>query len=218
MSQNLNASPPTLRQAFYSLSTTQEIPDAKLLDDLVRQYPQFGAELTEFAVAIAIDSLRGNLVVESADASIDPMALSPAVSRAMSHFQNRLYAATTAAARSTERGENFTDAPNPFSNLSRAEFRGLARRLNANAVFVGKMRDRQIEPDTMTSGFRQRVADELAAPLDVIIAHFAGRQPTPTGQYFKAEGKPSLGVQQSFEEAVRNSGLSQEQQHFLIGL
>ena len=47
-----------------------------------------------------------------------------------------------------------------------------AGRLNANAVFVGKLRDRQIDPATMTPGFQKRVADELKAPLDVVVAHF----------------------------------------------
>ena len=86
MSQTLNASPRALREAFYILSTAQDIPDAKLLDDVVRQYPHFGGELTEFAISIAVDALRGDRVVEAAEAAIDPSVVSPAVSRAMSHF------------------------------------------------------------------------------------------------------------------------------------
>ena len=53
MSQTLNASPHSLREAFYALSVAQDIPDAKLLDDVVRRYPEFGEELTEFAIALA---------------------------------------------------------------------------------------------------------------------------------------------------------------------
>lgn len=218
MSQLLNASPRALREAFYVLSTAQDIPDAKLLDDLVRQYPQFGGELTEFAIAIAVDALRGDRVVEAAEAAIDPSVVSPAVSRAMSHFQNRLHAVTTGAAQPVNMTTNVSDAPNPFIGLPRSEFRAVAGRLNANAVFVGKLRDRQIDPATMTPGFRKLVADELKAPLDVVVAHFAARQAAPAGQFFKAEGKPSTGAQQSFEEAVKSSGLSEDQQRFLLGL
>lgn len=218
MSQTLNASPPALREAFYTLSAAKDIPDAKLLDDVVRRYPQFGGELTEFAIAIAIDALRGDRVIEAAEAAIDPNVVSPAVSRAMSHFQNRLHAATGVAAQAASGSASASVAPNPFSGLSRSEFRALAGRLNANGVFVGKLRDRQIDPGTMTPGFRKLVADELTAPLDVVIAHFAARQPPPVGQYFKAEGKPSTGGQQSFDDAVRSSGLSEEQQRFLTGL
>lgn len=218
MSQTLNASPRALREAFYILSTAQDIPDAKLLDDVVRQYPHFGEELTEFAISIAVDALRGDCVVEAAEAAIDPSAVSPAVSRAMSHFQNRLHAMTTGAVQPKDMPANVPDAPNPFIGLPRTEFRAVAGRLNANAVFVGKLRDRQIDPATMTPGFRKLVSDELKAPLDVVVAHFAAQQAAPAGQFFKAEGKPSTGVQQSFQDAVQNSGLSEDQQRFLLGL
>ena len=216
MSQTLNASPGALREALYVLSTEQDVPDAKLLDDVVRWYPQFAEELTEFAIDIALDALRGERVVEDAEAAIDPSAVSPAVSRAMSHFQNRLHAVTVGAAEARSTRADVADAPNPFSGLPRNEFRAFAARLNANAVFVGKLRDRHIDPATMTPGFQRRVADELKAPLDVVVAHFAARQAAPTGQFFKAEGKPSTGAQQSFEEAVSSSGLSEAQQKILL--
>ena len=218
MSQTINASPRALREALYVLSTEQDVPDAKLLDDVVRRYPQFGEELTEFAIVIAVDALRGERVVEDAEAAIDPSAVSPAVSRAMSHFQNRLHAVTAGAAEARSTRADVAGAPNPFSGLPRNEFRAFAARLNANAVFVGKLRDRQIDPATMTTSFQRRVADELKAPLDVVVAHFAARQAAPTGQFFKAEGKPSTGAQQSFEEAVKSSGLNEAQQKFLLEL
>lgn len=218
MSQTPDASPRALREAFYVLSTTQDVPDARLLDDVVSRYPQFGEELTDFAIAIAVDALRGDRVVEAAEAAVDPNTVSPAVSRAMSHFQNRLHAVTTGATEAESARANVADAPNPFMGLSRDEFRAFALRLNANTVFVGKLRDRQIDPATMTIGFMTRVAEELKAPPDVLIAHFSARQVAPTGQFFKAEGKPSNGAQQSFEEAVKSSGLSEAQQKFLLEL
>ena len=218
MSPTLDPNPRALREALYVLSTEQDVPDAKLLDDVVRQYPQFGEELTEFAIDIAVDALRGERVVEDAEAEIDPSTVSPAVSRAMSHFQNRLHAVTEGAAETRSTRADIPDAPNPFSDLPRNEFRAFATRLNANGVFVGKLRDRQIDPTTMTPGFQSRVANELKAPLDVVVAHFAARQVAPTRQFFKAEVKPSTRAQQSFEEAVRSSGLSEVQQKFLLEL
>ena len=218
MNQTLCASPRALREALYVLSAEQDVPDAKLLDDIVRRYPEFAEELTEFAIAIAVDSLQGERIVEDAKGAIDPSSVSPAVSRAMSHFQNRLHAVTTGSDETRSTRKDVSLAPNPFLGLPRNEFRAFAARLNANGVFVGKLRDRQIDPVTMTPGFRRRVADELKAPLDVVVAHFAASPATPTGQFFKAEGKPSTGAQQSFEEAVRSSGLNEAQQQFLLEL
>lgn len=220
MSQTLNASPHSLREAFYALSIAQVIPDANLLDNMVRRYPEFGQELTEFAIALAVDALRDQRVTEAAEAALDPSVVSPAVSRAISHFQNRLHAVTVGARATETKPAPATSAgaANPFSALPRPEFRALAERLNANAVFVGKLRDRQIDARTMTPSFQRRVAEELEAPLEVVVAHFAASQSAPLRQFFKAEGKPSAGGQQTFEEAVRSSGLTEAQQQSLLEL
>lgn len=212
MNQTLYASPRKLREALYVLSIEQDVPDARLLDDVVRRYPEFGHELTEFAIAIAVDALSGERLVEHAESVIDLNTVSPAVSRAMSYFQNRLHAVTAGKAEATSASVRFGDAPNPFSRMTRRQFRDFASRINASTVFVTKLRDRQIEPSTMPPGFQERVADELNVPREVVVAHFAGRQAAPAGQLYKAEGKPVTGARQSFEEAVKKSGMSEAQQ------
>ena len=218
MNQSLRTTPSALREAFYALSIGQEVPDAKLLDDVVRRYPEFAEELTAFAIAIAVDALRGEQVVDDAKQAIDPSAVSSAVSRAMSHFQNRLHTVTADEAAATSISAEVGDAPSPFANLTRGEFSALASGLNANTVFVVKLRDRQIEVSTMTPGFQGRVADELNAPVDVVVAHFAASQEAAVGQFFKSDGKPTTGARQSFKEAVRTSGLSEAQQKHLLEL
>jgi hypothetical protein len=62
------------------------------------------------------------------------------------------------------------------------------------------------------------VANELNVPLDVIVAHFAARPEAQPRQFYKAEQKPTAVAQQSFEEAVRSSGLTEEQQRHLINM
>ncbi|MGB3222797.1 MAG: hypothetical protein WBB23_08340 [Desulforhopalus sp.] len=210
--------PRELQEAFYAISIAQDMPDAKLLDDVIRRYPQFRKELTEFAIAIAVDMLRGDHEIEATEDAIDPNTVSPAVSRAMSHFQNRLYAVTAEATKTKGRHANITDAANPFLSLRRDEFRAVASRLNANSVFICKLRDRQIDPATITTGFQARMAEELKVPPEVLMAHFTAPQTAPTTQFFNAEGKPFAGGQQSFEEAVKSSGLSEDQQKFLLKL
>ena len=218
MNQSLKTTPAALREAFYALSIGQEVPDAKLLDDLVRRYPEFAEELTAFAITIAVDALRCERVNDDSKQAIDPSAVSPAVSRAMSHFQNRLHAVAADEAAATNTSAEVGDAPNPFANLTRGEFSAVASGLNANTVFVVKLRDRQIEVNTMTPGFQRRVAEELNAPVDVVVAHFAASQEAAVGQYFKSEGKPEIGARQSFEDAVKSSGLSEAQQKRLLEL
>lgn len=47
-----------LRDVLYALAIAAPAPDASVLDDLVRRYPQHAAELTDMAVALALDHLH----------------------------------------------------------------------------------------------------------------------------------------------------------------
>jgi hypothetical protein len=219
MSNKLNAGPHALREALYELSMAQEVPDARLLDEIVRRYPDLGGVLTESAIVLALDALRGR--TDEAGSVGDPRTVSPTVRDTMKRFQTRLSTLPKAGLQGRGRkqgGIRTADSPNPFEALDRKDFRALAERLNTNSVFVCKLRDRQIDPDTIPPAFQRRVAEELDVPLELLQAHFAGRQLIHAGQRFKAEGRPVLGARQSFEEAVRNSDLTADQQRALLDI
>jgi hypothetical protein len=209
-----NAKTP-LRDVLYAFSMTKPIPDAELLDQFIRRYPEYRAALIEFATDVAIDNLRGDddALPENAATTV-----SPAVARAMSRLQNQLYAVRQIKARSAE-SKSLAVVENPFAKLDRDAFRNFSKRLHANTVFVGKLRDRVIIPETIPMGFKQRVADELNVPVDVVATHFAAQANMQSAQQrFKADQKPQVGAQQSFQEAVRSSSLTREQQQFLRSL
>ena len=203
----------SLQDALYALALAKPVTDAAVLDDLVCRYPKYATQLTDMAVELALEAL--------ADRDEEPMLedvsrTSAAVGRAMSRFQNRLYAVTKS--RQPANANLTSENTNPFSSLARTELRGLGGRLGGNTVFAMKLRDRVIDLDTMTEGFRRHVADTMHAPLDVVIAHFAGRSEMTAHAHYKAEQKPEIGRKQSFEDAVRSSGLTPEQQAFLLSL
>jgi len=164
MTITLSEGAPVFRDALYALLLSKQVPDANLLDDIVRRYPQFRDQLTECAIDIALDALRGDAAIDAAEAALDPAVTSPAVTRAMSHFQNRLHAETAGrhSITDTARRSGLSQPINPFASLSREEFRAVAHRLGVNNVLLAKLRDRQIEPDTMTPGFQRRVAEEMS--------------------------------------------------------
>jgi hypothetical protein len=213
----VTSSAPALRDAFYQLSMAKRVPDAQALDDVVRRFPEHAEELTAFAIDLALDALRGEEEAEAGEQTIDPDAVSPAVSRALSRFQNRLHN-VSAAAQPTEDARATVD--NPFAALSREEFRDLAARMGANVVFLNKIRDRQIDPDTMTDGFRRHVSEQARAPLGVVVAHCAAApsRGAAARQLYKADEQPDASAQQSFADAVRSSGLTTEQQERLLSL
>lgn len=212
MTDTLHRSPAPLRDILYEFSIAKDVPDAELLDEFTRRYPEYADALTEFAVELVQEAVNA---AQTAEPVADTTTVSPAVSRAMSKFQNALYARQSAEGATAQ---HTVAVENPFAALDRQAFRALARDLNVNSAFLCKLRDRQINPKTMSEGFRRFVADKMKIGLDMLTAFLAGGAPRLQLQFFKAKTKPEAGLQQSFEDAVRGSDLSEEQQKFLRSL
>jgi hypothetical protein len=213
MTQTMTTTP--LRDAMYAMSLAQAVPDAELLDEFVRLYPEHAEALTEFAIELAVDALLHD--ADEPDVPAAPDTVSPVVSRVMSKFQNRLFevrrdrSANQAAARARISVEN------PFAALNRDQFRALASRINVNIVLLSKLRDRQVDPVTIPQKFCRLVAEEMDSPLEVLTAHLYAPHPTaPARQFYKSDGKPDVQARQTFEEAVNGSGMSPEQQRLLL--
>ena len=224
MTQTLNTNAPSIADAFYVLSLERRIPDAEVLDDIVRRYPEHATQMTEFVIDLVLDGLHDTVTEsEKANRDTDDQAISPAVSRAMSRFQNRLYSvkkADEAGADHESLASEGIGTFNPFGGLNREEFRNLEAELDANAAFVAKLRDRQVDPEGMSNGFHKEVAEKLNVPTHVLVAHLAAPEigVPASRQFFRAIDRPSAGKRQSFEEAVRSSGLSERQQQRLMSL
>jgi hypothetical protein len=202
-----------LSDVLYAYAVAGPVADPERLDAFVRRYPQYAAELTEFA----IDLLFEQPAAEHTElAEQDDDAVSPAVARAISHFHNVLYELEKAA---DVRAPDAV-AANPFAELTRDRFRMLAKALNANTAFLMKLRDRLIEPETVLArlGFCRKLAELLPASLDVVKAHFRAAPTLSSAERYKAEQKPAAVKRESFEDAVRGSDLSAEQQRYLLGL
>ena len=205
-------SPTPLRNVLYELALAKPAPDAALVDEFVRYYPEYASDLTEYAIELALDAIAThNEPIEM------PVAITTSsVSRAMSRFYNRL--STVRKEIDAEAAKAPPAVENPFATLTRSEIRALAQRLHANTVFVMKLRDRLIMGATMTEGFLRRIADELGVLLEHVVAHFAAPAYIQGSAYFKADTKPEAGEKQTFEEAVRSCGLTPEQQNSLLNL
>jgi hypothetical protein len=214
----------TFEDALYLLSIEKDMPDAALLDEVIRACPEFAEELTDFAIDLAIDRWTNRMREEEAAPSVAELEnVSPAVSRALSRFQNCLHSVQTTAVsdsviKTLHAVSQSREAVNPFAHLSREQYRGTAKNLNVNTVFLSKFRDRQIVATSIPVAFQRRLAAEVDVPIELLVAHLAAAQGAPQGQLYKADKKPSNQAQQSFEEAVRGSGLDPEQQKALLEL
>jgi len=209
-----------LSAALYELSLAQEVPDARLLDTMIRRYPEHSEQLTEFAIGLALNSLLDQTEEEACESVAESDELNAWVSRAMSRFQNRLYSVRMGGTDPRVEASRLQgDVPNPFQRLDRVGFRDLASKLNANTAFVIKLRDRQILPDTVPDGFRRLVESELDIPEGAFVGHLSAQSHLSLSpQFFKAQNKPTFDIKQSFADAVRTSGLTNEQQDILLSL
>jgi len=210
-----NRSSEPFRNVLYDFALAKKVPDAELLDEYVRLYPDYAERLTDFAVQLVLEYLQA----DAAEAPVVTTRVSPTVSRAMSRFQNALHGIKIRSVKSSTVGSVAAPTENPFAKQGRQDFRRIASELHANAVFLCMVRDGIIVVTTMTPGFLAALAVAMKAPLDDVAAYLRTRQPTvAAGQFYKAEEKPQAGIQLSFEEAVKRSGLTPEQQHFLLKL
>ena len=206
----------SLRDAMYAMSLAKAVPDAELLDEFARRYPQHADALTEFAIELAIDSLMHQGDEEDIPADAD--AISAVVSRVMSQFENQLYERRQARAATPPARAATASVENPFAALDRPDFVRSRRRLDVNSAFLSKLRDRTIDPVSIPKAYCRHLAEEMDEDTEAMAAHlFAPQECVAAGrQLYKAEGKPVATARQSFEEAVKTSGLSEEQQRRLL--
>lgn len=205
---------------LYQFAMSYQHPDARELDDFVRLHPSHAGALTALAIELALEqaSLAGESALEDcAQADVEAEAM---LSRAMSRFQNRLYAvrSTKTAATSEDDATSLLVPRDLFGWRSRDEMTSLGAKLGVSQLFLKRIRDREIRADTLTSGFVGFIAQVLNESQDSVLYHFAGRAQVGAHQYFKSLVAPAAGRQLTFEEAVRNSGLTTEQQARLLAL
>jgi hypothetical protein len=204
---------------LYEFALAYKHPDAQQLDDFARRFPRHADALTTLAIELALECRAGDeqAVPDQSEQNAETAAI---LSRAMSRFQNRLYAmrASEGAIISNERTSAAPTPRNPFSSRSREQIRGLEMSLDVSPLFLKRLRDREIRSDTMTPGFIHYVAAGLQEPESVIAMHFVTKGQIPAQIHFKSDGMPAVRPQLSFEEAVRASGLTPEQQARLLAL
>ena len=212
----MTATQTSLRDAMYAMSLAKAVPDAELLDEFARLYPKYADALTEFAIELAINSLMHRSDEEDVPADAD--AISSVVSRVMSQFENQLYERRQARAATPPARAATASVENPFAALDRQGFRSLASKLDVNNAFLSKLRDRTIEPISIPKAYCRHLAEEMDQDAEAMIAHLYGPQESVAAgrQLYKAEGKPTATARQSFEEAVKTSGLSEEQKRRLL--
>jgi hypothetical protein len=200
-----------------------EHPDARLLDEFVRCYPEHADALTTLAIELALEQLEPE---EPAVTEPAPLAATSAamVERAMSRFQNRLFEVRRAAEEATApsasargRAEAASSARDIFAARTPDEIKIIIVKVDASPLFFMRLRDRGIDADTIPPGFIRCLSEAMNEPEEAVRAHLAGPAQVQSRTRFKSEGTPTAGRKITFQEAVRSSSdLTPEQQARLL--
>jgi len=204
----------TLNTALHALAVAERTPSADCLEELISQYPEHADALTDMAIELALDAMTADEPVEQD--TPDAGEVSPAVSRAISHYQNIRFGLETKSLPVDGSGRVAAPIANPFQELERSSFKEFTTNMDVNTTFVMRLRDRQITPESIPVRFTQDVAEHLNVSVELLAAHFSAPAAISAGQHFKSESKPVIQRQQDFEQAVENSGLTIEQQEMLL--
>ena len=201
---------PPLNDVLEEFALTYKTPDAKHLEKYIQSYPEYTQELTELAVELSADASASREKPEPVD--------SDNVLQMISLFHNKLHEARQAIPVAAAAENHAVEVANPFVSFSRERIREFTEALKANKVFFIKLRDRQISRETMTESFIAKVARLIGASAPSVADFFAGGVQLAGSTSYKADQKPQIGQKESFENAVRNSNLTPEQQEFLLNL
>lgn len=199
----------SLEDVLHEMALTSEKPDAKVVGDYLRQYPQYAEEIADFAAELAALAIAADV-----HNGIEPSTTgtSPAISRALSELLNRLYEVKQ------EQAVGEAQVPDLFASLDPGQFRTLASELGVNTFFLSKVRDRTLEPGTIPLGFRLEMANAMKVSEPVVAAYLAAQATIPERMRFLSEQKPEASRRQSFIDAVKSSKLTEEQQRRLLSL
>lgn len=212
------------QNAINELAMSDRLPDAAQIEAAIQNCPEFATEITEFAIELAMEML----FEDDAEIAVteDVKGVSPMVSRALSVFENELFNSRQADASSNiavpeSKSVSVTaQGGDPFAKMDRGEFLNFGKTINANNVFAAKVRDKQIIGATYPREFLKLLAKGLRESLEY-VAEYVGSALSPSpraNEFFKADLRPDQTMQQRFEDAVKDCGLSQEQQCFLLNL
>ncbi|MDR5751291.1 MULTISPECIES: hypothetical protein [unclassified Caballeronia] len=190
---------PEADEVLMQFAAEHDLPTPAQLQHYIGMFPQFKAELIEFAAALVEDRFHGE--------AVETAASEAAAQIAVSQFHNLRY-------EYAKRGLPLSSAKahNPISRLSKTEFGQFVAKLKLPKEVVVKLRDRQIQFETIPV----RLIDALASCLEVakesVVTHLMARpQMARLTTSSLSTGTPRETRQETFEEALASAHLSPEE-------
>ncbi len=167
-------------------------PSRRTLERYLRAYPQYAEELVELSRERWLMEGEGEEPLSEADK------------------------ARIATALSAHRGEPPAMPPDPLAPLSIPELRALARHLAVPRQVVAALRERHVIPASVPRRFLVGFADALRCPPEVLLSALNAPPPASLARSYKSDVKPDADRPVTFEQLLRDAGLSAEDRAALM--
>lgn len=171
---------------------TEDQHDEKTLERYVLEYPEFALKLIDLSRLIATSDIE------------DDDALSPI-------DKSRIDAAWI-----THSAAKPAPSSDPFTALTAEKSKALSVALGMPRQVIICFCEHKVVPNSVPMPILRRFADELEVPLPHMIAAMGQLPQTSQSRSYKADGKPALGRQVSFEQLLIDAGVSDEDRARLL--
>jgi hypothetical protein len=170
--------------------------DRQTLENYLRQYPELAEELVDLSHEFNLAKAVG-----PSDVEVKPDAGWEAA------WQQ--YSACGPPA------EDTAMAVNPFLKFKGPEFVFLANTLKVPRSILTALRDRLVNPTSIPLHFLRRFSESTRVSIDMTRQYFSLPPIVSDALSYKADNKPSVQEQVTFESLVLNSSLTDEQREAL---
>lgn len=192
---------PTLEDVLNEFVEAYEKPTAEAIESWTIRYPEFRRELVDFAAAWA------EQLVLPPGPGLSAEQEKLLVDRAMSHVQNLTFR--------REQGEPAQVEHQTINSLiSEAKRVGMngsefATACGLDIALLTKLNNRLIKPASIPTRLIKHIASLVKKTFETVEEYFAQPPQSLNNMAFLARGKPKRTEQQSFDDALRGSSLSE---------
>ncbi|RWH94138.1 MAG: hypothetical protein EOR51_11600 [Mesorhizobium sp.] len=179
------------RESVLDAFAVESEPGRSTLDRYLRLYPEYAGELIDLSRELSREASE-----DAAPLSVADQAL---IDAAWSQHTKAVPAA----------------AADPFAALTVDDWRVVARRLELPRQVVTALRERRVFLVSIPRRFLKRLAEVIGSTVAQLESSWGSAQLSAARSY-KADGKPTVGEQVSFEQVLIDAGVPAEKRARLL--
>lgn len=179
------------RESVLGAFAVEREPDRSTLERYLQLYPEYAAELVDLSLALNRESQDDMAPLSAADQTL--------IDAAWERHSAAMPAATT----------------DPFAVLTVDDWRAVAQRLDVPRQVVTALRERRISFVSIPQRLLERLAEAVGTSVAQLESSWSlGR--LAAARSYKADGKPSVGEQITFEQALIDASVPADKRDRLL--